>query len=114
MRLFAYFCQGKNIKMYLRVCVCVCSDDSLQDVDATEIKVQVCVYAFDLLYLNGEVRPGADEENIKQRSLSQRCHCHLKPARVPVYCVRMHPHARCPAETPTSLYANDGATGSRN
>lgn len=27
----------------------------LQDVDAAAIKVQVCVYAFDLLYLNGEV-----------------------------------------------------------
>lgn len=26
----------------------------LQDADASEIKVQVCVYAFDLLYLNGE------------------------------------------------------------
>lgn len=26
-----------------------------QGVDASEIKVQVCVYAFDLLYLNGEV-----------------------------------------------------------
>ena len=25
-----------------------------QDADASEIKVQVCVYAFDLLYLNGE------------------------------------------------------------
>ncbi|GLD50741.1 DNA ligase 1, partial [Lates japonicus] len=25
-----------------------------KDVDASEIKVQVCVYAFDLLYLNGE------------------------------------------------------------
>ncbi|KAI3374659.1 hypothetical protein L3Q82_021236, partial [Scortum barcoo] len=41
-----------------------------KDVDASDIKVQVCVYAFDLLYLNGEVRPGADEENIGQRSLS--------------------------------------------
>lgn len=27
---------------------------SKQDADASEIKVQVCVYAFDLLYLNGE------------------------------------------------------------
>lgn len=27
----------------------------MQDVDAAAIKVQVCVYAFDLLYLNGEV-----------------------------------------------------------
>jgi len=26
----------------------------LQDADASEINVQVCVYAFDLLYLNGE------------------------------------------------------------
>ena len=26
-----------------------------QDADASEIKVQVCVYAFDLLYLNGKV-----------------------------------------------------------
>ncbi|CAF93499.1 unnamed protein product, partial [Tetraodon nigroviridis] len=25
-----------------------------KDVDASEIKVQVCVYAFDLLYLNGQ------------------------------------------------------------
>lgn len=52
--------------MYL----CVYVDASLQDVEASEIKVQVCVYAFDLLYLNGEVRPGADEENITQRALS--------------------------------------------
>lgn len=28
---------------------------SQQDADASEIKVQVCVYAFDLLYLNGKV-----------------------------------------------------------
>lgn len=48
----------------------MCVDASLQDVDASEIKVQVCVYAFDLLYLNGEVRPGDDEENITPRSLS--------------------------------------------
>jgi len=27
---------------------------SFQDADASEIKVQVCVYAFDLLYLNGD------------------------------------------------------------
>ena len=27
----------------------------LEDADASEIKVQVCVYAFDLLYLNGKV-----------------------------------------------------------
>lgn len=42
----------------------VCFNASLQDVDALEIKVQVCVYAFDLLYLNGEVRPSTSEENI--------------------------------------------------
>lgn len=27
----------------------------LQDVEATEIRVQVCVYAFDMLFLNGQV-----------------------------------------------------------
>ena len=27
---------------------------SFQDADESQIKVQVCVYAFDLLYLNGE------------------------------------------------------------
>lgn len=26
-----------------------------QEVDAAEIQVQVCLYAFDLIYLNGEV-----------------------------------------------------------
>lgn len=48
----------------------MCFNASLQDVDALEIKVQVCVYAFDLLYLNGEVRPSTSEENITQRYLS--------------------------------------------
>lgn len=28
-----------------------------QEVDAAEIQVQVCLYAFDLIYLNGEVSP---------------------------------------------------------
>lgn len=29
-----------------------------QEVDAAEIQVQVCLYAFDLIYLNGEVSSG--------------------------------------------------------
>lgn len=31
------------------------SSASTQEVDAAEIQVQVCLYAFDLIYLNGEV-----------------------------------------------------------
>ncbi|XP_052388293.1 DNA ligase 1 [Carassius gibelio] len=38
-----------------------------KDVDASEIKVQVCVYAFDLLYLNGE--PLVREPLSKRRAL---------------------------------------------
>lgn len=30
-----------------------------QEVDAAEIQVQVCLYAFDLIYLNGEVGSGS-------------------------------------------------------
>lgn len=75
----------------------MCFNASLQDVDASEIKVQVCVYAFDLLYLNGEVRPSADEENITQRSLSalslsfkiSLCVCVSER----VYCLRACLHA---------------------
>ena len=29
-----------------------------QEVDAADIQVQVCLYAFDLIYLNGEVSSG--------------------------------------------------------
>ena len=31
----------------------------IQDANISEIKVQVCVFAFDLLYLNGKVCEGA-------------------------------------------------------
>lgn len=40
----------------------------VQDVDAAEIRVQVCVYAFDLLYLNGEVSPSANVETLTLQS----------------------------------------------
>lgn len=40
--------------MFLLVDKHIISGFVLQDADASEIKVQVCVYAFDLLYLNGE------------------------------------------------------------
>lgn len=93
----------------------MCVDASPQDVDASEIKVQVCVYAFDLLYLNGEVRPGDDEENITQRNLSALMSPFKTSLCVHVYCLRACPHARHPVEMPaTSLNANDGATGGRN
>lgn len=98
--------------MYL----CTCVHASLQDVDASEIKVQVCVYAFDLLYLNGEVRL---MRKILPRDRFQRSSCHLKSrcacVCVRVYCLRARPRARHPAEMPTtSLNANDGATVGRN
>lgn len=95
----------------------MCFYASLQDVAASEIKVQVCVYAFDLLYLNGEVRPSADEENITQLSFSLCC-CHLKSACVSVrehLSFSEHACMRRPTEMPTmSLNANDGATGGSN
>lgn len=67
LRVFACFCKGGGTITEASV---FSFYSSPQDVEASEIKVQVCVYAFDLLYLNGEVRPGADEENITQRALS--------------------------------------------
>lgn len=93
----------------------MCVNAFLQDVDASEIKVQVCVYAFDLLYLNGEVRPGDDEENITLRSLSALLLPFKTSLCAHVCCLRACPHARHPVEMPaTSLNANDGATGGHN
>ena len=33
-----------------------CISSELQDAEVSQIQVQVCIFAFDLLYLNGEVR----------------------------------------------------------
>ena len=49
-----------------RPCLCLhplpCSPfcPQTQEVDAAEIQVQVCLYAFDLIYLNGQVSSAAD------------------------------------------------------
>lgn len=77
----------------------------LQDVDAAEIRVQVCVYAFDLLYLNGEVSPSANVE-----TLTRYLHtCHFKAPFVFIACERvctLTPGCR------HHLKANEGVTGS--
>lgn len=39
---------------------------STQEVDAAEIQVQVCLYAFDLIYLNGEVSPASRQSAAKR------------------------------------------------
>lgn len=116
-----YLCNYLNELIYLQIFVkwkyCNCRLPflyaSLQDVDASEIKVQVCVYAFDLLYLNGEVRLGADGENINQTLLSARflsseiTHFVF----VSIFIVYECAIVRRLTEMPTMpLNANDGAT----
>lgn len=41
-----------------------------QEVDAAEIQVQVCLYAFDLIYLNGEVSLGPRPRQPESGSLA--------------------------------------------
>lgn len=58
------------------------SSAPIQEVDAAEIQVQVCLYAFDLIYLNGEVSSGFTSRGSRGVSLgasglSFSSHCHV-------------------------------------